>query len=133
MNRNATRFEAVLVDALLQAIRPVIHNAVNGKMRIPALPDVKQQIAQNAQREITLPREGGKCRAVWDALDEMTKTGEPTVSQIMQYAEEQGWSSGNARSEFYRWKHYRSDHPVTRRGGRGVGVGKAPSPRATHH
>jgi hypothetical protein len=62
------------------------------------------------QNGIKRPSAGGKCRAVWDALDEVAASegGVPSVTSkhVKALAETQGWNANNASIEFYNWRKY---------------------------
>lgn len=60
------------------------------------------------QNGIKRPSAGGKCRAVWDALDALqTELGtQPTSKQVKVLADTQGWNSNNASIEFYQWRKF---------------------------
>ena len=57
---------------------------------------------------IKRPSVGGKCRAIWDALDEYrAETGElPTSKTVKELAADSGWNPNNASIEFYQWRKY---------------------------
>lgn len=54
------------------------------------------------------PSIGGKCRAIWDALDAVVaSTGNQPTSQLVKgLAAEQGWNPSNASIEFYQWRKF---------------------------
>jgi hypothetical protein len=54
------------------------------------------------------PSAGGKCRAIWDALDAVVaSTGNQPTSQLVKgLAAEQGWNPSNASIEFYQWRKF---------------------------
>lgn len=70
------------------------------------------------QNGIKRPSIGGKCRAVWDALDAyQAETGEvPTAKVVRDLAADEGWNPNNASIEFYQWRKF---HGIT---------GRAPKP-----
>jgi hypothetical protein len=72
------------------------------------------------QNGIKRPSAGGRCRAVWDALDAYrTETGEmPTAKTVRELAVDEGWNPNNASIEFYQWRKFN-----------GV-TGRAPKPAA---
>lgn len=57
---------------------------------------------------VTRPSAGGKCRAIWDGLDEFVKeTGlQPTSATVRALAADEGWNPNNASIEFYQWRLY---------------------------
>lgn len=60
------------------------------------------------QNGIKRPSAGGRCRAVWDALDEYRReTGElPTAKVVRELAADEGWNPNNASIEFYQWRKF---------------------------
>lgn len=66
------------------------------------------------QNGVTRPSAGGRCRAVWDALDAYQReTGElPTAQVVRELAADEGWNPNNASIEFYQWRKF---HGITGR------------------
>jgi len=68
------------------------------------------QIEKNRESRngVKRPSAGGKCRQVWDALDEFraSKKTVPTVSDAKAIATEAGWNVSNAAIEFYQWRKF---------------------------
>jgi hypothetical protein len=60
------------------------------------------------QNGIKRPSIGGKCRAIWDALDAYrAETGElPTSKTVKELAADEGWNPNNASIEYYQWRKY---------------------------
>ena len=60
------------------------------------------------QNGIKRPSAGGKCRAIWDALDEYrAETGElPTSKTVKELAADSGWNPNNASIEYYQWRKF---------------------------
>ena len=60
------------------------------------------------QNGIKRPSIGGKCRAIWDALDAYrTETGElPTSKTVKELAADEGWNPNNASIEYYQWRKF---------------------------
>jgi hypothetical protein len=60
------------------------------------------------QNGIKRPSAGGRCRAVWDALDAYrAETKElPTAKVVAELAADEGWNPNNASIEFYQWRKY---------------------------
>lgn len=53
------------------------------------------------------PSVGGKCRAVWDALDAMVAEGNPPASKtVKEMAVVRGWNPNNTVIEFYQWRKF---------------------------
>ena len=57
---------------------------------------------------IKRPSIGGKCRAIWDALDQHAETtgDDPTAKDVKALAAEHGWNPNNASIEFYQWRKF---------------------------
>jgi hypothetical protein len=60
------------------------------------------------QNGIKRPSIGGKCRAIWDALDAFrAETGElPTSKTVKELAADEGWNPNNASIEYYQWRKF---------------------------
>ena len=60
------------------------------------------------QNGVKRPSIGGKCRAVWDALDAYrAETGElPTIKTVKELAADEGWNPNNASIEYYQWRKF---------------------------
>lgn len=60
------------------------------------------------QNGVKRPSIGGKCRAIWDALDAYrAETGElPTSKTVRELAADEGWNPNNASIEYYQWRKY---------------------------
>lgn len=63
------------------------------------------------QNGIKRPSAGGKCRAVWDALDALAAETGTTVAgitskQVKSLAAQHGFNTNNASIEFYQWRKY---------------------------
>lgn len=53
------------------------------------------------------PSAGGKCRAVWDALDRDVEAGQqPDAKRVKELADANGWNPNNAAIEFYQWRKF---------------------------
>jgi hypothetical protein len=103
--------------ATLQALLE-LHTAPDAEPVTPPLP-VAQKPTQVAvglviekdrptQNGVTRPSAGGRCRAVWDALDAYQReTGEvPTAKVVRDLAADEGWNPNNASIEFYQWRKF---------------------------
>jgi hypothetical protein len=69
------------------------------------------QIEKNREMKngIKRPSAGGKCREIWDYLDEVYEGGKgpmPTSSMVKEAAAECGWNPNNASIEFYQWRKF---------------------------
>lgn len=71
-------------------------------------PGLKIEKDRPEQNGIKRPSIGGKCRAIWDALDAYrAETGElPTSKTVRELAADEGWNPNNASIEFYQWRKY---------------------------
>lgn len=60
------------------------------------------------QNGVKRPSAGGKCRAIWDALDAYrAETGElPTSKTVKELAADEGWNPNNASIEYYQWRKF---------------------------
>lgn len=60
------------------------------------------------QNGVKRPSLGGKCRAIWDALDAYrTETGMlPTSKVVKELAADEDWNPSNASIEYYQWRKY---------------------------
>lgn len=71
------------------------------------------KIEQNREKRngVTRPSIGGKCRAIWDALDEYVadpdNEGEkPTAKVIKAIGTEEGWDKTTTMIQFYQWRKF---------------------------
>ena len=67
-------------------------------------------IAKDTQAKAGYPKAGGKCRAIWDALDRCKSMPVPTF--VREMAREEGWNENNAVCELYAWRKH---HGITGR------------------
>jgi hypothetical protein len=61
------------------------------------------------QNGVTRPSAGGKCREIWDYLDEVYDGGKgpmPTAKMVKEAAEQCEWNPNNASIEFYQWRKF---------------------------
>lgn len=94
---NESVIEAAVLQTLTKLLPDVVHQAVYEGLTTLKAPTIKQ------------PKEGGVCRAVWDELDRIAATGvTPTVAVAKDYARQTDLNVNNAKTEFYRWKAYRT-------------------------
>jgi hypothetical protein len=80
----------------------------------PATSGLKIEKDRPEQHGVKRPSAGGKCRAVWDACDELAQGNVASVTSKMvrDHAATLGWNANNASIEFYQWRKY---HGVTGR------------------
>ena len=103
-----------LFDALPQADAPTPEEATAAQtpaQEAPATEEgtgLKIEKDRSEQNGIKRSSIGGKCRAIWDALDEYrAETGElPTSKTVKELAADSGWNPNNASIEFYQWRKY---------------------------
>lgn len=64
-----------------------------------------KKIEQNrpTQNGVTRPSIGGKCRRVWDILDELET---PSLANIKKIAKQRRWNLNNTIIEYYQWKKF---------------------------
>jgi len=69
---------------------------------------IKIEKERPEQNGVKRPSIGGKCRAIWDALDEYrAETGElPTSKTVKELAADSGWNPNNASIEYYQWRKF---------------------------
>lgn len=89
----------------------------NHQQQQPTPPAPTRQASRNTytieknrpeQNGIKRPSIGGKCRAVWDAMDELRANANaiPTSEQVRKLAEDRGWNKNNTMIEFYQWRKF---------------------------
>jgi len=68
---------------------------------------LKHEKNRETQNGVTRPSAGGKCRAVWDALDRDVEAGQqPDAKRVKELAEANGWNPNNAMCELYAWRKF---------------------------
>lgn len=68
---------------------------------------LKHEPNREKRNGVTRPSVGGKCRAVWDALDRDVKAGQqPDAKRVRELAEANGWNATNAMCELYAWRKF---------------------------
>lgn len=101
--------EKMVLERLNNVLPAAVHDAVHACLPI-------KQASRAAPVVMHQPKAGGKCRAVWDELDQVLTTGSEVSLQLAtELAQRNGWNVNNARAEFYRWKAFRSINPIERR------------------
>lgn len=92
-------------DLLEQTLDIAIPKAVREALKVqPATPHAQPAPVQAS--EVKRPAPGGRCAAVWDALDQMRAKGKhPKLEDIQKVAGRHRWNENNTRIEFYRWRH----------------------------
>lgn len=103
-----------LFDALPQADAPTPEEAPAAPAPAQEAPATEEGTGLKIEKDrleqngIKRPSIGGKCRAIWDALDAYVKeTGEqPTSKTVKELAADEGWNPNNASIEFYQWRKF---------------------------
>ena len=74
----------------------------------PASTGLKIEKDRPERNGIKRPSAGGKCRAIWDAMDAFAEsTGDdPTAKDVRDLAAQHGWNPNNASIEFYQWRKF---------------------------
>jgi len=71
---------------------------------------IKIEKVREERNGVKRPSTGGKCRAVWDALDALQgelEAGEKVTSAMVKdLANDEGWNPNNASIEFYQWRKF---------------------------
>lgn len=71
---------------------------------------LKIEKGREERNGVKRPSVGGKCRAIWDALDALLaelEEGETVTSKMVQdLAKDEGWNKNNASIEFYNWRKF---------------------------
>lgn len=85
---------------------PVVGDGVANST--PAGNGLKIEKDRPEQNGVKRPSIGGKCRAIWDALDAYrAETGElPTSKTVKELAADEGWNPNNASIEYYQWRKF---------------------------
>ena len=74
-------------------------------MKAPVVTASKSTLEE--RNGIKRPREGGKCAAVWAALDDVVSKGEqPTSKDLRELVTKKGWNQNNASIELSRWRRF---------------------------
>jgi hypothetical protein len=69
--------------------------------------DVKTTVQREQRFGVKRPNPGGKCAAVWEALDDMVAKGlTPDVAAIREWAAKHKQNANNAQIEFYGWRRW---------------------------
>ena len=95
-----------LVDVLPTEEAPAAPEAATPEQ--PTGTGLKIEKDRPEQNGVKRPSIGGKCRAIWDALDEYrAETGElPTSKTVKELAADSGWNPNNASIEYYQWRKF---------------------------
>lgn len=101
---NETALEAAVVKRVAEALPGAVHEAVHALLAGVAANESDRAVQNGVRR----PKAGGRCDAVWCALDKvLAKGGEgPTLQYVLALAKKQGWNANNARIEFYQWRKF---------------------------
>lgn len=103
---------AALVAQVTSAPQPTTKKEKQVKPA-PVTTGRKIEKVREERNGVKKPSSGGKCRAVWDALDALVAEGKPaTAKAIREHATAQGWNVNNASIEFYQWNKFNGTTPV---------------------
>ncbi len=88
-----------------------VPSPVPAPMPAPAPTGLKIEPNREKRNGVTRPSVGGKCRAIWDALDEYSadpaNEGEqPSAKIIKAIAAEEGWDKTTTMIQFYQWRKF---------------------------
>lgn len=99
---------ATLVALAVQHLTPKPTALPHTVKPVQVAPGLKIEKDRPEQNGVKRPSLGGRCRAVWDALDAYRdETGEtPTASVVRDLAADEGWNPNNASIEFYQWRKF---------------------------
>ena len=96
---------------LLELYTPIAPQA-----EAPATPDapvaeatgLKIEKDRPEQNGVKRPSAGGKCRAIWDALDayRAETNSLPTSKVVKELAADEDWNPSNASIEYYQWRKF---------------------------
>ena len=68
---------------------------------------LKREANRPKQNGVTRPSAGGKCAAVWEALDAMVAAGvQPNSKLVRELADAKGWNVNNAQCELSAWRKF---------------------------
>lgn len=99
--------EQVITRLVTAQVPKLIHEGVQ-----QAIVEVQKEKTKEAkqttsnQNGIKEPGPTGKCRAVWDMLNEVSKREQVSALRARELAKLHGWNERNATIEFYRWKRF---------------------------
>jgi hypothetical protein len=100
LTNDAMRAALVALDTSASAIAPQLDEAPKGT-------GVKIEKQRETRNGVSRPSAGGKCRAVWDALDASAANGEaPKAERVRELAAEHGFDKTTAQVQFYRWRKF---------------------------
>jgi hypothetical protein len=87
---------------------PMIQRKAKQVPSAPKSVGVKIEKVREERNGVKRPSAGGKCRAVWDALDayKAEEKEVPTASVAKLIAEDEGWNVNNMMIEFYQWRKF---------------------------
>jgi len=99
---NEAELEAAVIKKVAEALPAAVHDAVHA-----LLAGAAPQGDRTVQNGVRRPLEGGKCDAIWSALDKVLAKGSaPTLHAVQALATKHGWNANNARIEFYQWRKF---------------------------
>lgn len=89
-----------------------LERAIMNRLRHVMEPAVRETMMEvlhggrRTQNNVQEPAPDGKCREVWDALDEFESPHTVTLADALALAADKGFNPNNARIEFYRWRAF---------------------------
>ncbi len=99
---------ATLVALAVQHLTPKPTALPHTEKPVQVVPGLVIEKDRPTQNGVTRPSAGGRCRAVWDALDAYrAETGMvPDAKVVRELAADEGWNPNNASIEFYQWRKF---------------------------
>ncbi len=99
--------EKVLTSLVTAQVPKLIHDGVQQAIVEVQKGKVKEQKQEGSkQNGIREPGPTGKCRDVWNLLNEISKHEQVSAPRARELAKMRGWNERNATIEFYRWKRF---------------------------
>jgi hypothetical protein len=100
---------ASLTDVVGKAVDEAVQLGIVEASRVPGEDPVATAVSLSGHTtEITRPKAGGMCAAVWDELDRVRagSNNVPTLGDVRKMAKRKHWNANNARIEYYRWRAF---------------------------
>ena len=112
---NITQMREALIFHASEYLDPEPEKQNNKEVTTAKAAPQQRRAGSVVQNDIRQPGEGTKCRAVWDAMDELAASSHGknwggakglTVGTARVIAEENGWNINNTVIEFYQWRKF---------------------------
>lgn len=99
---------AKVLENLDHIVDEAVQVAIVHASKVPEAP----AMVLSGRTDISRPKEGGVCAAVWDTLDKMRadEGNVPTLDKVRKVAKRRRWNANNARIEYYRWRAFNGIH-----------------------